>query len=111
MPPHPLTNVGIKKYYRNEPKVNGAYSRNNLPKMKDGAYLVSLDEYESIGTYWIAFYVDDNNIIYFDSFRTEHLLKEIKNFAGSKNIITNIYRIQAFDSLMHGYFCIGFITF
>ena len=51
MPPHPLTNVGIQKYYRNEPKVNGAYSRNNLPKMKDGAYLVSLDEYESIGTY------------------------------------------------------------
>ena len=48
MPPHSLTNFEIQKYYQNEPKFNGVYSRNNLPKIKDGAYIISLDEYESI---------------------------------------------------------------
>ena len=50
-----------------------------------------------------------NNITYFDSF--EHILKEIKKFLGNKNIITNIYEIQAYDSIMWGYFCIGFVDF
>ena len=52
-----------------------------------------------------------NNIIYFDSFGVEHIPKEIKKFIGNKNIITNIYRIQAYDSMMCGCFCIGFIDF
>ena len=58
MVPHPLTNFEIQKYYQNEPKFNGVYSRNNLPKIKDGAYVINLDEYESIGTHWIALYVN-----------------------------------------------------
>ena len=45
MPPHPLTNFEIKKFCPNEPKFNGVYSRNNLPKIKDGIYVISLDEY------------------------------------------------------------------
>ena len=49
MRPHPLTNFEIQKYYQNEPKFNGVYSRNNLPKIKGGAYIINLDEYESIG--------------------------------------------------------------
>ena len=97
MLPHLLTNFEIQKYYQNEPKFNGVYSRNNLPKIKDGAYVINLDEYESIGTHWIALYVNANNIVYFDSFRVEHIPKEIKKFIGNKNIITNIYRIQAYD--------------
>ena len=56
-------------------------------------------------------YVNDNNVTYFDSFGVEHIPKEIKQFIGNKNIITNIHRIQAFDSIMCGYFCIGFIDF
>ena len=51
MLPHPLTNFEIQKYYENEPKFNGVYSRNNLSKIKDGAYIINLDEYESIGTH------------------------------------------------------------
>ena len=54
-----------------------------------------------------AFY----DAIYFDSFGVEHIPKEIKKFIGNKNILTNIYRIQAYDSLMCGYFCSGFIDF
>ena len=50
MLPHPLANFEIQKYYQNEPKVNGVYSRNNLPKVKVGAYVTSLVNYKSIGT-------------------------------------------------------------
>ena len=51
MPLHPLTNFEIQKYYQNEPKFNGVYSRNNLSKIKDGAYIINVDEYESIRTH------------------------------------------------------------
>ena len=57
MPPNPLTNFEIQKYYRNEPKFNGIYSRNNLHKIKNGAYVINLDKYKSIGNHWIAFYL------------------------------------------------------
>ena len=55
--------------------------------------------------------MNGNNVLYFDSFGIEHILKETKKFIESKNIITNIYRMQAYDSIMHGYFCIRFIDF
>ena len=55
--------------------------------------------------------MNGNNIIYFDSFGVEHIPEELKKFIGNKNIITNIYRIQPYDSIMCGYFCIGFIDF
>ena len=108
---HPLTNFEVQTYYQNEPKFNGACSRNNLPKIKDGAYVINLDEYESTGAHWIPLYVNANNIIYFYNFGVEHIRKEIKKFIGNKNIITNIYKIQAYNLIMYGYFCIGFIDF
>ena len=112
MPPHPLTNFEIQKYYQNEPRFNGVYSRDNLPnKIKDGAYVINLDEYSDIGTHWIDLYVLNNDVTYFDSFGLENISKEIKTFFGNKNIKTNIFRIQAYDSIMYGYFCIGFIDF
>ena len=119
MPPHPLTNFEIQKYYQNEPRFNGVYSRDNLPKIKDGAYVINLDEYSDIGTHWVALYVQNNNVTYFDSFGVEHIPKKIKAFINctsssalhNKNIKTNILRIQAYDSIMCGYFCIGFVDF
>ena len=111
MLPHPLTYFEIQKYYQNETKFNGVYSRNNLPKIKDGAYGINLDELKSIGTHLIALYVDDNNVTYFDNFGVENIPKEIKNFIGNKNIITNIYRVQAYGLIMCGYICVGFIDF
>ena len=63
MPPHPLTNVEIQEYYKDEPRFNGVYSRNNSPKtIKNGAYIVNLDEYLDSGTHWIALYVKVNEI-------------------------------------------------
>ena len=82
-----------------------------LKKIKDGVYVINLDEYADVGTHWIALYVSNNEIIYFDSFGVEHIPKEIKKFIGHKNIKTNIFRIEANNSIMYGYFCIGFIYF
>ena len=76
MPPHPLINLVIQKYYENEPKFNGVYSRNNSSKIKEGTYIINLDEYKSIGTYWIALYVNDNDVAYFDIFGAEHAPKK-----------------------------------
>ena len=90
MPPHPLTNLEIQKYYKNERRFNGVYSRDNLSKIKDGAYIINLDEYSDIGNHWVALYVQNNNgVTYFDSFGVEHIPKEIKGFVKNKNIITN----------------------
>ena len=67
MPPHPFTNSEIQKYYQNEPRFNGIYSTDNLPKIRDGAYVINLDEHSDIGTHWVASYVRNNDITYFDS--------------------------------------------
>ena len=74
--PHPLTSFEIEVYYQNEPRFNGVYSRDNLPdKIKDGAYVVNLDEYSDVGTHWIALYVNNKTVTYFDSFGVEHIQK------------------------------------
>ena len=122
LPFHPLTNFETSEYYKNESKFNGVYSRDNLPKtIKKGAYVINLDEYENIGTHWITLFVKPKYIVYFDSFRVEHLPKEIKKFisneqsysakACNKKIKANIFRLQAYDSIMCGYFCIEFINY
>ena len=90
MPRHPLTNFEIQKYYQNEPKVNVVYSRKDLSKIKDGTYIINLDKYESIGTHWIALYVNAENVTYFESFGVEYIPREIKILIGNKNITTNI---------------------
>ena len=66
MPLYSLTN--FKKYYRNEPNFNGVYLGNNLSKIKNGAYIRSLGEYESIRSHWIALYVNSKKVTNFDSF-------------------------------------------
>ena len=97
------------KYYENEPRFNGVYSRDNLSKIKDGAYIINLDEYFDIGTHWVALWVSNNNVTYFDSFGVEHIPKEIKAFIENRNIKTNIFRIQAYDSIMCGYFVLDLL--
>ena len=70
-------------------------------KIKDGAYVINLDEYSDIGTHWIALWVDNNSITYFDSFGVEYIPKEIEAFIRNKNIKANIFRIQAYDSIFN----------
>ena len=112
MAPHPLINFEIQTYYQNEPRLIGVYSRDNLPnKIKDGEYVINLAEYYDIGTYDLDGNYDFDTVIYFDSFEIEHIPKEIKKIIDNRNIISNIYRIQNCDSIMFGYFCIGFIDY
>ena len=86
-----------------------------LKKIKDGAYMINLDEYANVGTHWIALFCKKNEIIYFNSFGVEYIPNEIKEFIkkfpGNKNIKTKIFRVQEDNSKMCGYFCIGFIDF
>ena len=65
MPPHPLGNFEIQNQYQNEPRSNGVYSRDNLrerssAEIKDGAYIINLDENSDIGTHWFPLYVPNN---------------------------------------------------
>ena len=111
LPFHPLTNIEISEYYANEPRFNGVYSRDNLPKtIKKGAYIINLDEYENTGTHWIALFVKPKYTVYFDSFGIEHIPKEINKFINN-DIKSNVFRIQAYDSIMCGYFCLEFINY
>ena len=112
MPPHPLTNFEIQRYYLNERRFNGVYSRNNLPKkIKDGANVINFDEYADVVTHWIALFFNRSKIVYFDSFGVEHVPEEINKFIRNKNIIAHIFLVQANNSVMCGYVCIGFINF
>ena len=105
------------------------YSRNNVPnKIKKGAYVINLDEYENKGTHSVSLFVKTNEAIYCDSFGIEHIPKKINKFINNdttkstaelsslersaiSSIKSNIFRIQAYDSIMCGYFCIEFINY
>ena len=96
----------------NDPRFNGVYSRDNLhDNIKDGAHVINLDEYSDIRTHWITLCALNNIVTYFDSFGVEHIPKEMKKIIRNKNTKTNIFRMQAYGSVMCGYFCIGFIDF
>ena len=104
-------------YYQIEPRsngiaFNGVYSRDDIPnKIKVGAYVINFDEHSEIGTHRMAMYVNTKTVTYFHSFVVEHIPKEIKKFINNKNIIANIFRTQAYDSVMCGYLCIGLTDF
>ena len=105
------------------------YSRNNLPnKIKKEAYVINLDEYENTGTHWVALFVKPKYTVYFDSFGIENIPKEINKFINNDTtksaaepsslersaiacIKSNIFRIQTYDSIVCGYFCIEFINY
>ena len=121
LPFHPLTNIEINEYFKNEPRFKGVYSRNNLPnKIKKGAYVINLDEYENAGGHLVSLFVKPKYTVYFDSFGVEHIPKEINKFIANSDttkssylerIKSNIFRIQTYNSIMCGYFCIEFINY
>ena len=85
---------------------------NNLPnKIKKGPYVINLDEYTDTGTHWITLFCTKIEVIYFDNFGVDHVPKETEKFIEHKNIKTNTFRIQSNNSIMCGYFWIGFILY
>ena len=88
MPPHPLTNFEIQKYYNNEPRFNGVFSRNNLPKkIKDGTYVINLDEYADVGTHWIALFCKKMKLFILIVLVLNIFLKKLKILSEYKKII------------------------
>ena len=93
---HPSTNFEIQAYYQIEPRFNGVFSRDNLRNnnkrshelgsaVKNGVFVINLDEYRDIGTNWVALDVNNKTATYFDSFGVEHTPKEIMKFIRLKN--------------------------
>ena len=80
-------------------------------KINDETYVINFDEYADAGTHWIALFCNRSAIVYFDSFGVEHVPEEIKKIVGNENITANIFRVQANNSVICVYFCIGFIDF
>ena len=109
IPPRLLTNFEIQKYYQNEPRFNGVYSRDNLTdKIKNGTYVINLDEYSDIGTHWIAFYEMNLELdMSQNKFKTLLVIKILRDLRSQKNI----FGIKTYDSVMSGYFCVGFFDF
>ena len=109
IPPHPLTNFQIQKYYQINLDLMEFILEIIYLKIKDGEYVINFDEYSDIRTHWIDLYAINNHVTYFDSFRVEHIPKEIEKFINRFTIKTNNYRMQAYNSVMCEYLCIGFI--
>ena len=110
MSPHIFTNFKIQKYYQKELKRNGVHSLNNLSKIKDRAYIIilmSMINRNSLD----GIICGCKNVTYFDSFGVENIPKEIRKFIRNENITTDIYRVQVYDSIICGYFCIVFNDF
>ena len=111
-PFHPLINFEIQEYFNDEKRFNGVYSRNNLPKLKKGSYVINLDHSKNTRTNWDVIFVKEDGVIYFDSFGVEFIPKEIMERIKNKNIKNIIIlRIQDNNSIMCGYFCILFIEY
>ena len=82
MPPHTCANFEIQRYYQNEPRFNGVYSRNNFPeKIKDGAYVTNLDEYADTSTHWIALFLAEVKLFISIVLVLNMFLKRLKNLS------------------------------
>ena len=68
-------NFEIQKYYKNESRFNGVYSRDNLAKINNWAYVMNLDKYSDFEIHWVALYVHNDDVTYSGSFGLEHIPK------------------------------------
>ena len=100
--PHRLTNFELQKYYKNEPRFSGVFSRNNLPKqkIKDGAYLINLDEYANVGRHWIVLFCKKMKLFISIVLMLNIFLTKLKNLLknSQKNFIEiKIYKVTFFE--------------
>ena len=99
-----LNNIEIINYFNYEPRFNGVSSRNNLPRIKDGADVINLDDKNSKGTHWISSFIDRNTAVYFDSFGIECICQEVTNKLRNKSFTQNTFRIQDNESIMYEFY-------
>ena len=104
VPLHPLSNIEIAKYFNYEPRFNGAFSENNLPRIKDGVYVINFKDNKIIGTHWVLLFIDRNKAVYFHSFGIKYIPPEVLNKIKVKPITHNMFRMQDNDSVMCGFY-------
>ena len=104
---HPLSNIEIEKDFNYVPRFNGIFSRNNLPRIKYGAYVINLDDKKCGGTHWVSLFIDRNAVVYFDSFGIEYIFEEVLNKIKDKSITHNLFRVN--ESIMCQFCPITFI--
>ena len=92
-------------------RFNSFFSRNNLPRIKDGAYIINLDDKNIKVTHWVSLFIDRNIAVYLDSFGIEYIPLEVLNKIRDKSITRNIFRIQDNESILCGFYCITFIEY
>ena len=93
-----------------KPRFHSVFSRDNLPWINDGAYVINHDTKQSKGTHWVSLFIDRNTDVYFDSFGSEYIPQVLNKIKG-KSITQNIFRIRSDDSVMCGFYCIAFIEY
>ena len=104
------TRVSLK-YFVNDCTFNCAFSRDNLPRIKDGAYVKKLDDKQNKGTHWVSVFINRNTAVYFDYFGIEYTPQEALIKIKDKSITHTIFRIQDHDSIMCGFYCMAFIEY
>ena len=70
---HPLSNIEITKYFNDKPRFNGVFSRDNLARIKDGAYVINFYDKQSNGTHLLSLFIGRNTAVYFDCFGIEYI--------------------------------------
>ena len=100
--------LSISNYFKYKPRFNGVFSRNNLPRIKYGAYLINLNDKNSKGTHWISLFVDRNTAVYFDSFGIEFTTQDLLSKIRDKSITHNVFRIQDNESIICGFYSIAY---
>ena len=111
VPLQPLSNIKITKHFSHKPRFNGIFSRNNLSRIKDGPYVINLDDKNSKATHWVSLFINRNTVVYFDSFGIEYIPQEVLNKIRDKSITHNIFSIQNNDSIICRFYCIDFIAY
>ena len=107
----PLSNIEVTKYFNYQPRVNVDFSRDNLPRIKDGANVLNRDDKQSKGAHWFSLFIDRNTAAYFHSFGIEHIPQKVFRRIKDKSIIHNMFRVQGGDSIVCGFYCTAFIEY
>ena len=103
-----LKHCKVPKYHDQDCRFNGVYSRNNLPRIKDGVSAINQDDEESKGTYWVSLFINISTAVYFDSFGIKYFRQEVLSKIEYESILHNVFSIQFEDSIKFGFYCITF---
>ena len=97
-----LSHIEINKYINYGPGFHGAFPRQNLRRIKDGAYVINLDDQQRKGTHWVSLFVNRNTAVYFDSFGIEHIPQEVLSKIRGKSIMCLFYCIAFLEYMIAG---------